>query len=234
MAHGRSGTASGEPPELGRTTGLAWARFVPEGPPRGAILILHGAGSRKESHFDFARAARAAGFAALCFYARGHGASEGGLDGRVLDDLAAMAGELPPGVPLALRGSSMGGYLAIAGAEHVGAAAIVAICPASAISLAEALRDRDFDFAADVVRLDAFLAEHDDLQAIASYRGALLLLHAEGDEQVPYEHSVALENAAVAAGPRRLILVPGGHHRSIQHDAGLQAEALRWLAGALG
>ncbi len=234
MAHGRSRTVSVEPPELGRSAGLAWARFLPAGAPRGAILVLHGAGSSKESHFDFARAARAAGFAALCFDARGHGESEGALGAGVLDDLAAMAAQLPDGVPLALRGSSMGGCLAIAGAQHVGAAAIVAICPAPARGLALGARAGRLAFRADARGLEAFLSEHDDLHAIASYPGALLLLHAEGDEQVPYQHSVALEDAAVAAGSRRLILVPGGHHRSIQHDAELRAETLRWLARALG
>jgi len=37
----------------------------------------------------------------------------------------------------------------------------------------------------------------------------------------------------VAAAPlKRLILVPGGHHRSIQHDAELQAESLRFVRRA--
>jgi alpha-beta hydrolase superfamily lysophospholipase len=233
MALRRSRTVSVDPPELGRTAGLAWARFAPEGPPRGSLLILHGAGSAKESHYDFAREARAAGLCALAFDLRGHGDSEGALGAGVLDDLAAMTGELPADVPLALRGSSMGGYLAIVGADHVGARAVVAICPAPADGLVLGLRAGRFDFRADRPALDAFLAVNDDLQAVASYEGALLLLHAEGDEQVAYQHSVALDAAADAADPRRLILLPGGHHRSIQHDPELQGEALRWLRGAL-
>lgn len=226
-------TVSVEPPQLGRTAGLAWARFLPDRPPRGAILVLHGAGSCKESHFDFCRAARAEGFAALAFDVRGHGESEGDLGAGVLDDLAAMAGELPAGVPLALRGSSMGGYLAIVGAAHVGARAIVAICPAPAEGLLRGLRAGRFDFRADHPALSAFLSEHDDLHEASAWTGGLLLLHAEGDESVPYTHSVALDTAAVDAAPRRLILLPGGHHRSIQHDPELQAEALRWLRRVL-
>jgi len=233
MAPGRSRTVSVEPPELGRTAGLAWARFAPDGPPWGALLILHGAGSRKEAHFDFGRAARAAGLCALCFDARGHGESEGALGAGVLDDLAAMAGELPRDVPLALRGSSMGGYLAIVSAAALSARAVVAICPAPADGLVVALRAGRFDFRAERPGLEAFLADHDDLGAAAAYDGALLILHAEGDEQVPYQHSVALDAAAVGAQPRRLIVVPGGHHRSIQHDPEMQAEALRFLERAL-
>jgi uncharacterized protein len=226
----RSRVVTVEPPELGRTAGLAWARFAPEGTPRGALLILHGADSRKESHFDFARLARAAGWCALCFDARGHGESEGALGAGVLADLKAMAGELPSGVPLVLRGSSMGGYLAIVGAEAVDAAGVVAICPAPMDGLVRGLRAGRFAFAVDARALEAFLSEHDDLDAVASFRGGLLLLHAEGDEVVPYTHSVALDSAAVLAEPKRLLVLPGGHHRSIQHDAELQAEALRFLA----
>ena len=50
----------------------------------------------------------------------------------------------------------------------------------------------------------------------------LLLLHAEGDEVVPVELSRALHAAAPAS---KLVVVPGGHHRSIQHDAELQGVA---------
>ena len=31
---------------------------------------------------------------------------------------------------------------------------------------------------------------------------------------------------------KRLILMPGGHHRSIQHDAELQGESLRFVRAA--
>src|SRR3954447_8318694 len=146
-------------PELGRRDGLAYALFRPEGPPAGGVLILHGADSAKESHYDYARACLRFGFAALAFDARGHGESEGALGSGVLDDLASMASLLPR--PLALRGSSMGGYLALVGAERVGAAAIVAICPASAEGLARGARSGRFEVRVDLPSLEAFLSEHD-------------------------------------------------------------------------
>ena len=211
---------------MGVESGLAYALFLPDGPPRGSVLILHGASSAKESHFDFARACRAHGFAALAFDARGHGESEGELGATVLDDLAAMAALLPAGAPLALRGSSMGGYLAIVGAERVGARAVVAICPAGAAMLRRGLENDAFEFRADALALDAFLAEHDELLAAEMLDVPLLLLHAEGDERVPVEHSRELARVAPRA---RLIALPGGHHRSVQHDGELQGEALRWL-----
>jgi pimeloyl-ACP methyl ester carboxylesterase len=224
----RSRTVDLPLPELGRRDGLAYALFTPDAEPAGGVLILHGAGSAKESHYDYARACLRFGFAALCFDARGHGESEGELGASVLDDLAAMAGLLPR--PLALRGSSLGGYLAIVGAERVGAGAVVAICPAGAEALARGARSGRFDVRVDLPSLEAFLSEHDDRQAITGLEAPLLLLHAEGDEQVPVEHSRELAKLAPNA---RLLAIPGGHHRSIQHDGELQGESLRWLTKVL-
>jgi alpha-beta hydrolase superfamily lysophospholipase len=215
------------PARTGHHEGLAYALFLPEDEPRGRMVILHGAGSCKESHFDFARSARAAGLAAAAFDQRGHGESEGALDDRMLDDVAAIAGLLPPG-PLALRGSSMGGYVALLAAAQLDADAVVAICPAGADHLLRGLRGDHFDFAADRPRLEGFLAEHDLALTVAELRTPMLLMHAEGDEQIPVDHSADLYRAA-RMPRKRLIALPGGHHRSIQHDAELQGESLRFV-----
>ncbi len=220
----------GPPDETGRHAGLAYVQWLPAGPPRGGILILHGAGSGKESHADFGRAARAAGFAALAFDLRGHGESDGPMDARVLDDVAAMAALLPPG-PLALRGSSLGGFLAIAAASGAGADAVVAICPADAGLLLRGLRSGQLEFDADVAALAPLLEVIDLRRVVGTLDIPLLLLHAEGDERVPAAASRAL---AAAGGERvRLIVAPGGHHRSVQHDPELQGESLRFLHRAL-
>ena len=63
-------------------------------------------------------------------------------------------------------------------------------------------------------------------------RKPLILVHARGDEQIPAEWSEELYERA--AEPRKLIVLPGGHHRSAQHDAELQGVALRWLKRSLG
>jgi uncharacterized protein len=227
-------TVNVEPPaELGKHEGLSYALFVPASEPIGTVVVLHGAGSCKESHFDFARACRSDGLAALCFDMRGHGESDGALDARALSDVAAMAALARDrsGVEaVALRGSSMGGYMALVAATGAAARAVVAICPASAAGMARGLRDRRFDFRIDEAGLGAVLAEHDELRAAEALDVPLLLLHAEGDEVVPVEHSRALH---VAAAGSRLVAVPGGHHRSVQHDPELQAVALRFLRGAL-
>jgi alpha-beta hydrolase superfamily lysophospholipase len=221
--------ASLDPPDdYGVTDGLAWSRWLPAEAPRGAVLVLHGAGSCKERHHPFARVCRASGLAALVADLRGHGESEGALDARVLGDLAAVAGELPDGVPLALRGSSMGGYLALVAAGRLGARAVVAICPAPASLLRRGLASGSFEFRADASGLDAFLAEHDEADALAQLDAPVLLLHADGDERVPVEHSRALAERFRSAGSR-IVTVPGGHHRTIQADPDLEALSVRWL-----
>jgi pimeloyl-ACP methyl ester carboxylesterase len=216
------------PAELGEVDGLAYSLWLPEADPWAGLVILHGAGSTKENHHDFARAAREAGLAAVCFDQRGHGATGGRLDGRALEDVVTVAGLLGD-LPLAVRGSSMGGYLAILAGERLPARAVVAICPASAEGLARGLADGRLDFPADVPALQAFLAEHP--LAVEHLQAPLLLLHAEGDEQVPVAHSRELARVAPHAD---LVVVPGGHHRSVQHDAELQGHALRWLRKVIG
>src|SRR5215218_9402537 len=95
-------------PEIGVHEGLAYALFMPDGEPSAGVVILHGAGSAKESHFDFARVARTRGLAAVAYDARGHGRSEGAMAGGAVDDTLAMCALLrEQGVErVGLRGSS--------------------------------------------------------------------------------------------------------------------------------
>jgi alpha-beta hydrolase superfamily lysophospholipase len=229
------------PAETGALNGLAyslWLPPAPQPPASAGIVVLHGAGSRKESHHDFARAAVALGMAAVCFDQRGHGESGGRLGGGAVEDVVMFAVHLRSVLgdrraPLALRGSSMGGYLAIVAAEPAEAQAVVAICPASATGLRRAALADGLGFDADVPGFAGLLDEHDLNDAVRSLTAPLLLMHAEGDEQVPVEHSREL--AAETRHPSsRLIAVPGGHHRSIQHDEEMQAVSLRFIALALG
>ena len=222
------------PDEMATRDGLAYSLWLPAAgaAPRGGIVILHGAGSAKENHHDFARTAVASGLAALAFDQRGHGESDGPMDGRALDDVAAMADLLrertPDGTPVALRGSSMGGYLAIVAAPRARAAAVVSICPASAEGLARGLTSGVLQVDVDRDGVAALLSAHDLHPAVSELRCPLLLLHAEGDEQVPVEHSRELAELMTEPGSR-LVTVPGGHHRSVQHDPELNAVALRFL-----
>jgi uncharacterized protein len=227
------------PTQIAVHDGLAYTLWLPEtGRPSAGVIVLHGAGSCKENHHDFARAAIGSGLAAIAFDQRGHGESQGAMDGRALEDTVTMANLLRthldggPTAPIALRGSSMGGYLALVCARAARACAVIAICPASAEGLQRGLAEDRFTFQADVPALHAFLAAHDPRDAIAALDVPVLILHAEGDEQVPVELSRELATLTRAPGSR-LIAVPGGHHRSVQHDPDLQAVSLRFLARAL-
>jgi fermentation-respiration switch protein FrsA (DUF1100 family) len=237
MAPPASPPPTHRPPDReGFERGLAYSLWLPDDePPWPAVLILHGAGSRKESHADFARLASAGGWAALAFDARGHGASQGEMSPAAVEDVAAMARLLAGerGVDrdrVIVRGSSMGGFLALhAAAISAELAGVIAICPASEEGLRRGLKQERFEMEVENVEaLRAWLGEHDLREAVELIGPRpLIFLHAEGDEQVPLAWSRELHERAI--GPRKLIVAPGGHHRSVQHDAELQGAALRWM-----
>jgi fermentation-respiration switch protein FrsA (DUF1100 family) len=231
------------PTDTGVADGRPYLLWKPEtAPPWPGMVIVHGAGSAKENHADFGRTCAGAGWAALAYDQRGHGDGNDEMSPEALADVGRMARFLAgqegvdPG-RVCVRGSSMGGFVAIHGAATSPAiAGVVAICPAGEEHLARGLRDGSLEFrAGERARTDlqAWLAEHDLRDAVGLLAGKpLLLIHAEGDERIPSEFSAELYERA--GEPRKLILLPGGHHRSAQHDAELQGVALRWLDRALG
>jgi pimeloyl-ACP methyl ester carboxylesterase len=239
------------PDREGSHEGLAFALFLPDRlgasdtrgeptrpvpkPPWPGIVILHGAGSCKENHFDFARLCAASGWAALAFDQRGHGASEPPMSPAAVGDVIAIARLLAAneGVDptrVAVRGSSMGGFMAIhAAALAPVLAGVIAICPAGEDQLRRGIRRGELEMRVDDPEaLVAWLGEHDLRDAVERLRGRpLLLMHAEGDDRIPSYWSEQLYEHA--GDPRRLMLIPGGDHRSVQHDSELQAVALAWL-----
>jgi fermentation-respiration switch protein FrsA (DUF1100 family) len=226
------------PSESGEAEGRPYLLWLPDTPPPWpGMLILHGAGSRKENHADFGRLCAAAGWAALAYDQRGHGEARDEASPLLVADAARMARFLAgrTGVDpqrVCARGSSMGGFVAIHGAASSKAiAGAIAICPAGEEHLLRGLRRGELEMrASERARADlaAWLGEHDLREAVGLLAGRpLLLIHAEGDEQIPFEFSRELHSRA--GEPRKLILLPGGHHRSAQHDPELQSVALRWL-----
>ena len=223
------------PPELGTQDGLSYALFVPDGEPAGGVVVLHGAGSSKESHFDFGRLCRERGLAALAYDARGHGRSSGEFGPTAFGDALAMCDLLRARTPrVALRGSSMGGWQAIHAAALDGAIeAVVAICPAPEDILLRGVRAGTLEgFEYDAGAMEQWVSSLDVYAAAGQLgpRSALLLLHARGDEQIPY--TVSEELHRVAQDPKRLLLFPGGHHRSLQHDLEVQNLSARFIERA--
>jgi uncharacterized protein len=224
------------PPELGTHDGISYALFVPEGEPAGGVVVLHGAGSSKESHFDFGRLCRERGLAALAYDARGHGRSTGEFGPTAFGDALSMCDLLRAHAPhVALRGSSMGGWQAIHAASLDGDIdAVVAVCPAPEDILLRGLRAGSLEgFEYDADAMEPWVSSLDVYSAAAELgpRTALLLLHARGDEQIPYTVSEELHRSA--RDPKRLVLFPGGHHRSLQHDLEVQNLSVRFVERAL-
>lgn len=231
------------PTRVGVDHGRPYWLWLPDSkPPWPGMVIVHGAGSRKENHGDFGRACAAAGWAAIAYDQRGHGASRDEMAPGALTDVVSIASILASveGVDparICARGSSMGGWMAIHAAANGDAIrGVIAICPAGEEHLQRGLRRGEFEFRAgpEAIRaLDAWLTEHDLCDAVERMGAKpLLLIHAEGDDQIPSEWSRELH--ARAAEPRKLIILPGGHHRSAQHDPELHGIALGWLERALG
>src|SRR3954471_74673 len=181
-----------EPPQLGEHDGLAYALFLPDEQPSAGFVVCHGAGSAKESHFDFGRACRGAGLAALAFDARGHGRSHGEFGPTAFADVLEMVDLMREHTPkVALRGSSMGGFQALHAAAIADppVVAVVAICPAPEEMLLRGIRrERFIEFRYDREQIEPWLESLDIRRAIGSLAGrtALLFMHAHGDEQVPY------------------------------------------------
>ena len=155
------------------------------------------------------------------------------MTGAAVDAVISMAHllEVQEGVDenrVAVRRSSLGGFLALcAAAAAPEIAGVIAICPED--HLARGVRSARFDMrAGDPVDLEAWLFAQDVGEAVERIAGRpLILMHAEGDTQIPSDHSEELYERA--GEPRKLLIAPGGAHTTVQHDPELQGVALRWL-----
>ena len=220
---------------------LAALLVVPPVRPQGALLVCHGAGSRKENHLVMAEQAATRGLAGMVFDFRGHGESQGVMDAGGWRDVVAAAATLrrESGAGwLAGRGSSMGGFLLLlaARARPTLFRALALLCPADPQSLLDGLERLDRGLAPastdvpaggrfDSASLQPFL-ESVDLVEAARGMPRVLLAHARDDDAVPFAHSERL--ARVLAPPTRLIALQSGGHRAPARSPEVARATLDW------
>jgi dienelactone hydrolase len=187
------------------------------------VVILHGYGSRKDNHVDFAARLAALGMWVLIPDLRGHGGTPGPMDEGMIGDVLASLDDLTyrGAGALGMRGSSMGGFLALTCAPmHQDVRAVVAICPARPESLAMRLGE-DWPLRHP---LGPSTWRHDGIA-----RG---FWHATGDDVVPW--GVTYELWSRASQPKHLRIEMGGHHQSLQHDPAGQQATATFLAEHMG
>ena len=219
--------------------------------PSPGLVVGHGAGSRRERHDDFCREACRQGFVVLAFDFRGHGDSGGSGDGPLeLDVLAAAdllrAQPAVDGDRLCYRGSSMGGFYGLKAAPEAGFAAIALLCPASEETILDALADIDEHqvdgettaqkpaFAPQVAPprwdtggLRSYFERQDSERLAARVECPVLLVHARGDDVVPFAHSLLL--AGWFSTETTLLALEGGTHTTAQHDQRVHRYTAAWL-----
>lgn len=231
---------------------LAANLYLPKGASSWSpgIVLCHGFGSHKERYADFGERATSAGYAVLIPDLRGHGESHGELDANIFNDVAASVlylqnrPEVNP-VSVAIRGASMGGWLAIHTAAHlVDVWPVVAYCPTNEAGMSVLMeevglvqRGHKSPYVPEnlprvnVNSMMQLLYRIDVLKAAKRVTPRpLLLIHCEGDEVVPARISRDIYDAAEE--PKTLRLLSGGHHRFAQHDPEIDDWMLAWVNDA--
>ena len=214
------------------TDGHLHAWWVPSDTAGAAtILYLHGARVNLSGSVFRIRGMRDSGYNVLAIDYRGFGRSSPALPSEesVYEDAEAAWRWLLAREPDARRrviyGHSLGGAVAAElAARHGGAAALV--LESTFTSLRE-VADRGLT---SLLPLGALLSlRFDTREKLARVRIPVLVLHGESDDLVP--PAMARELYAVAAEPKRLLIVEGAGHRWVHARAGAQLrEAMMELA----
>lgn len=214
--------------------------------PKPTALILHGLPGI-EQNYDIALALRDHGWNAIIFHYRGCWGSQGVYHFPTLpDDVRACIDYLSSGdqpqvdaARLALIGHSMGGWAAVmAAAQDERPRAVVAIAPVIKPALLHfdetpegyapwltGLTDETFSAAWRALAADP----HGDASRFAARIAPrpLLVVHAEHDADVPFEHGKALFDSA--SEPRQMITHPEANHAFTWHRPWLRQQVLGWL-----
>jgi fermentation-respiration switch protein FrsA (DUF1100 family) len=208
---------------------------------RGSILFLHGNAQNISTHIASVGWLPAQGFDVLLFDYRGYGRSQGSpsLAGLHLDFEAALEALFAsPGVDpnrVIVLGQSLGGAVAITALaaspqRHQVRALIVEGAFTSYRALArEKLAGFWLTWPLQVPLGLAIEDRYRPIDAIAELAPMpLLIVHGEADRIVPFDHAVALYEAA--REPKELWLVPGAGHIQAFTTAANRAALVQYLA----
>ncbi len=232
---------------LERLLGLRRVK-LPETPPRGLIVLLHGLSDRKEGMLANAEWFARHGYVAVSVDLRAHGQSQGRyttFGRRERWDMVALLNNLQldgfDTSHVGAMGTSLGAATALQWAavdERV--KAVVAIAPFASlneeVAHLNAIQARQVSpFVLHVLEWAAEAAaefrinEVSPLQAIAHRRVPVYLIHGNDDQVIPAEQSDQL--FAAAAGPAVLEHVPGAGHHDVwwKLGTGLLMRATDWM-----
>ena len=200
---------------------------------RATVLYFHGNGGNISYIGWLAESLASRGFDVLLFDYRGYGKSEGGpTDERGIYEDADAAYDYLLSVrrvrpeQIVLYGQSLGTTAAVD---------LAARKPCGAVILESGLSSAS-DMASLILPwaprwLHQYGRNHfESVKKLAGVRAPLLVSHGARDRTIPVEQGYKLYEAAHE--PKRLLVFPGGHHRSLQHDLEVQNLSARFIEQA--
>jgi hypothetical protein len=212
------------------------------------VVLCHGLTSCKDNYADIAEFLQREGFAVLAYDCRGHGESEGGLDGEAWQDVGTALDYLQTrpevdGERLALVGTSMGAHNGLrAAAEYSVLRTMVLFNTAPGKLLRLGLLNANYWYAIQMsgghvrVALPDYLLylEGEDIYDLPSRirPRPIFFIHARDDQFIPYTVSEKLH--AAASEDSRLWLLDSGGHSGPHHDPQVQRAVADWLREKLG
>ena len=228
-------------PRLGEHDGLSYALFLPEGAARDGRADPPRRRARPRRATSTSRAwPWRTGIAALAYDARGHGRSDGAFGPGAIDDVLAMLellrgwrgvdaggrarlehGRLPGDPAARPRRRRRRGGRHLPGARGP-AAAGRALRTASRASRPTARRSWPGCRRSDV---------HDGGRARSARAPRCSCSTPRATSRCPTR--CPRSSTPSPREPKRLLILPGGHHRSLQHDLEIQAESLKFIERAV-
>jgi len=183
------------------------------------VMVLHGAGQSSRSRFSRLRETlHQYGVPSAGFDFTGHGETGGELLGSTLSDRTAQASAVIRHAcrePLTLIGASMSGHTAIKLTQVFEVENLILLVPAVYTPRAYRLPFGP-EFSA-AIRVPGSWRESDAFDALAGFKGNLLVVAAECDATIPPEIPRRIHASALNTMSRLLHVIPGAGHLSLFH-----------------